>query len=96
MKINLKQVLVNLEGKELKNHDGKPFTVGEGISSVLISAEIGGKMKMFVLAQNCYKDETIDVDKADLELIKKAIEATKIYTVLISGQLLSILSEIKE
>ena len=95
MKINTKAILTNFEGKPLLNEDKTEVTVGEALSSVLINAKHGGKMKIFVLAEKIYKEPEVEVDTADLSLIKDACEKSEIFTVLVLGQLLKILESIK-
>ena len=97
MKINTKQAIKDLAGKEIK--DGKTqevFTYGMALSNILIAAKEGGKMKMFNLAQKCFNDDLLEVDSADLELIKRTIESTDQYSILVSGQILETLSGLKE
>lgn len=93
MKINTSEVLKDLKGKDLKGPENSTITVGEAISNILAYAKLGGKMKMFVLAQKFASQKAVEVDKADSELIKKTIEETEFYTgSLVTGQLLVILS----
>jgi hypothetical protein len=97
MKINTKQAIKDLAGKEIK--DGKTqeiFTYGMALSNILIGAKEGGKMKMFNLAQKCFNDDSVEVDTADLELIKKAVDGTDQYNILVTGQILETLSELKD
>lgn len=89
MKIQAKNKIKGLDGKELD------LTIGQAISNILVSSETGGKMKLFVLAQKFYNDEIVDVDSADLDLVKTSIESSKVYTALVSGQLLVLIDEVK-
>lgn len=83
IKTNIK--LKDLADKEID------LTVGQAIANVLVSDDAGGKMKSFVLAKRFYSSESMDVDEADLSLVKSAIERNKSYTPLITGQLLVLL-----
>lgn len=85
MKINTKEFIKNLKG------DNSDLTIGDAIGGILIASEAGGKMKMYVLAQKFANDDVVEVDSADLSLIKQSVEATKVYTNLVSGQLLVLL-----
>ncbi len=87
MKIKTKEFLKTLEGKSLE------LTIGEALSNILLSTETGGKMKMFVLAEKVYKDKEVDLDSADLGLVKQSVENTKIYNNLVAGQLLVLLEK---
>lgn len=95
MKIKTTNPILNLKGEPLKDGDDT-FTVGQAISSILTSHESGGKMKLFVLAKDFYSKPTVEIDSADLALIKSAVESTKIYNALVSGQLLVMLESVKE
>ena len=50
-------------------------------------------MKYFILAQKFYTGKEVDLDTADLELVKKAIEKTDQYNNLVNGQLLLLLTK---
>lgn len=95
MKILTKEVLKDLGGKEIKNNENL-FTVGEAIANILSGSESGGKMKLYILATKLYQDKEVEVDEADMGVIKMAIESCKTYTPLITGQLLVLLENLKE
>jgi hypothetical protein len=95
MKIKANEPLKTLKGEDLKQ-ENEVFTVGEAISNILLADQAGGKMKTYILAQRFATEKTVEVDKADLSLIKTAIEATKVYSNLVTGQLLVMLEGIKE
>ena len=92
MKINTQTVIKSLDGKEIKDGE-KFFTIGKALSEILVNAELGGKMKCFVLAQKFYNDKEVDLDEADKELVKSTVESTKLYNNLVTGQLLVLLTE---
>ena len=92
MKINTKQALKTLKGEELKNGD-IPFTLGEALGNILLSDKTGGKMKLYVLATKFSQDKEVELDKADLELVRNAVSKTEIYNALVAGQIEVILSE---
>lgn len=96
MKIEAKKVLVNLKGEPLKNMEKQDFTVGEAIANILLDNKTGGKAKMFVMSQKFYTDEIIDVDLVDLGIIKKAVEETESFNNLVNGQLIVMLSALKD
>jgi hypothetical protein len=95
MKLNTKQAIKDLLGKDIKAPEGV-FTVGTALSNILVEAKEGGKMKMFILAQSCVSKDSIQLDSADLILIKNAVENTSNYNNLVTGQLLQILEDLKE
>jgi len=95
MKINLRKELSSLNGEALK--DGtETLTLGKALSNILSTSEEGGKMKLFILAKKFYEDKEVDLDAADLAIVKKAVEKTKIYTPLVAGQVELLLAEVKE
>lgn len=92
MKINAKETIKNMDGEDAKGAEGVVLTVGMAIANVLLSAKEGGKMKMFVLAKKFWDDKMVEVDEADLSMIKIAVEKTDIYNTLVIGQLLLLLN----
>lgn len=91
--IDLTTVLVNLKGDEFKGDDQKPFTLGEFLSAVLSVAPEGGKMKLYSLAKRAATEKTIELDTSDLAIIKQAVENSKGYNNVLSGQALEILEK---
>jgi len=95
MKIKTHTTIKTLDGKDIKDVD-KSFTIGQALSEIIISSKIGGKMKCFSLAQKFYNDEEVNLDQADIVLVKNLVESTDLYTNLVTGQILVILSEDSE
>lgn len=96
MKINTKIVLMNFKNEPIKTEEKSPLTVGEALSNILLTHKVGGKMKCFILAENLFKKDSVEVDDADLNLIKTATEESDVYgSAIINGQLLRILNDIK-
>lgn len=93
--IKTKEVLVNFQGKDLKTEQGESLTIGESLSNIILSDEVGGKLKCFSLAQRLYKEPLLEVDESDFKLIEDSVNRTKIYSNIVAGQLLVILGEIK-
>lgn len=97
MKINTKQILVDLKGKTLKDADtGLDFNLSDALSVILVNCTEGDKMKMYVLAQKIVTEDEIDVDDADLKLIKQAVASTHSFNNLVTGQILVILENLKK
>lgn len=92
MKINTKQKLKDLEGNDLKDNKGI-VTLGTVVSNILLTTKVETKLKMFILAQKILTNKEVDIDAADLDLIKKAIEQDQYYNNLACGQILLILNE---
>jgi len=98
MKIDCSQEIHTLKGIPFKDAEGKNLTLGDVIAEVLAMDEVGGKMKLFTLAQKAYGSGDMEVDAADLSLIKKSFEKTKAYNgnALVLGQAQKMLEEVKE
>lgn len=95
MKIDASRVLVSLGGEDYTDADGKKLTLGGVLAESLATTTEGGKMKTYTLAQRCYAGGEVEVDAADMALIKKATEACKSYNNLVVGQALALLEEAK-
>jgi len=93
MKIKTQTTIKTLKGEDIKDGEDKFFTIGKAMSEIIISSKIGGKMKCFSLAQKFYNDKEVDLDQADMVLVKNLVESTDMYNNLVTGQLLVILSE---
>lgn len=91
MKINTKTELKTLWGKPLNDVEGNTYTLAEAIANVLLTDESGGKMKLYVLAERFAKEAELDLDAADLALVRGALERTTKYTPLVAGQCLLLL-----
>lgn len=80
----------------MKN-DNREVTLGEVLANILLAAEEGGKMKLFLLAKKFHEGEEVEIDAADLALIKSVVARSKIYSgALVTGQVELLLSEVKE
>jgi len=88
MILKTKEAIKNLAGEDIKDEQ-VTFTVGKAISTILLEAE-GDKMKLFILAQKAYEEKDLDLDDSDLQLVKKAVESTKKFTNLVTGQILQL------
>lgn len=94
MKIKTGERVKNLDGKPYQQ-EGKDLTAGKVIAEALAGDKAGGKMKMYLLAQKAYDEEAMDVDAADLALIKQSVEKCETYNNLIVGQVIAILEAAK-
>ena len=88
MKIESAKQLKTLKGEVYKTSEGTDLTLGGVIAESLATSDIAGKMKSYVLAHKFYNDKEVEVDAADLAIIKKSVEACKSYNNLILGQVL--------
>lgn len=96
MLINTKIVLKDLAGKEIKNSDDEVFTLGQALSNIVVGAKEGGKMKLFLLGTKLYQNGKVEVDSADLSLLKNVVKSTEVYGVLVAGQVEMLLEDVKD
>lgn len=95
MKIQAGKIVSTLEGRPYKMGDHE-LTVGKVLAEALSQSETGGKMKMFLLAKRCWEDAEVEVDAADLALVKRSLESSKAFTNIILGQVLLELENVEE
>lgn len=95
MKLDCSKEIVNLKGEQYKTPEGTNVFLGDVIAEALSSDQTGGKMKVYSLAQKATTNKEIEVDIADLTLIKSAVENFKGYNNIILGQTLEILEKAK-
>lgn len=100
MKINNQETLKDLNGDIVKDssNNNAPITVGKAIAGILTTPKQNSNfdpLKAYTLAQKFYSDKEVDLDEADMISLKKEIKENKGSHVVISGQLLKILNNIK-
>jgi hypothetical protein len=96
MKIDTSRKISNLRGEPYKTSEGDELTLGAVCAEALATHNVGGKMKAYSLAHRCFGTKgELEVDQADLTLIKGAVEACSTYNNLITGQALEMLAEAK-
>lgn len=95
MQIDPKQVLKGLAGKQYETPDKEPLTLGMVVAEALGTSPVAGKMKSYVLAQKFWNDEKIELDAADVTLVRNAIESCTSYNNLVLGQALVLLEASK-
>ena len=98
MNINLKQNIKALDGENAKNQDETDLTVGQSLANIVLMIK-SDPLRSWIMAQKLYKDETMELSKADFEWVKTAIteHGKEIYgNNLVIGQLLLLFSELKE
>lgn len=96
MKLDCSQPINTLKGVPFKS-DGEALTLGQVISEALAVDQTGGKMKLYALAQKAFASTEIEIDSADLSLIKRAVAECKSFqgNALILGQALEMLEGVK-
>jgi hypothetical protein len=89
--LNLKQKLKDLEGNDLLE-----WTVGTGLANMILSSK-QDPLRSYVMAVKLYSDKSMELSVSDFDFLKSNIEKAESFTnVLIPGQLLVILSELKD
>lgn len=98
MKINTKKLVTNLKGDNIKDPDDNEVTYGVALSNIIVGDKTAGKMKSIVLGTKLATAKgPIEIDEADLTLLKKSCENTEVYTNnLIPGKCLLYLESLKE
>lgn len=95
IKIDGTTILRTLKGEPFKDEDQNDLTLGKLIAAILQTNTQGGKMKNFVLAQEFYKKDVVEIDIADFGIIKQALEITTQSNNIVIGQGLVVLDEMK-
>lgn len=90
MKIKATEKIVTLKGEPYKNGD-EELTLGVVLAESLANDTTGGKMKIFSLAQKFFNNDEVELDAADMVMVKKAVEQCKSYNNIILGQALTLL-----
>lgn len=90
MKINCKIILKDLNRKDID------LTFGQALGQILVNSSTKGGMKIYILADKLANEKLLEIDIADLSLIKKEVEETKVYNNLIIGQCQLLLEDIKD
>lgn len=95
MIINCTIELKTLAGDVIMDSDNKAFTLGKALGNIIVGSEEQGKMKLYILGTKLFQNKKVEVDEADMNLIKKVVASTKVYGALIAGQCEQLLEEIK-
>lgn len=85
--MNLKETLLDLDGKPIKNGE-EDLTVGRALAEILVRAKSTDPLRSYLLGRKLVESETLEPDKAEKEFIQNTIRSFEGYSVLIKGQLL--------
>jgi hypothetical protein len=96
MKLKLTQPIKSFKDEPLKNPEGEIFTLGEALANIFANSRQGGKMKAYILGKKFYNDKEIELDAADLSLVKETVKQSSSYNHLIEGQIEEMLERVKE
>lgn len=89
MNISTKEPILNLEGVQMKDSEGKGATVGNVIAGILL----GGKtefdvLKAYDLGTRFYRDKEVTLDDPDSEKLIKVVTDSDQPSVLVKGRIL--------
>lgn len=94
MKIKVSEKLRTLKGEVFKD-GADELTLGLALANILAICKSGGKKRIYLLAEKCFKAKDFEVDATDMALIKQAVATTEIYNNIINGQI-EVMLESKE
>lgn len=91
MKIDYNFALADFDGNAVLDEKGQTIPAYKAAANIILNSPIGGSdvMKRFRWAQDLYRDQVIDLDKAGQEEFKTAIETAPGVNLLIRGLLLA-------
>lgn len=92
------KIQTKIKIKELSGEDTKDLTIGKALANIVLFVK-SDPLRAYLMATKLYSEDEVELSKADCEWIKTAVTEHG-YTVysnaLVSGQLLLLLSELKE
>lgn len=94
--INTFTQLFDFNGKAIPGEEGKPFTLGQFLISVLNNTPKEKNfppMKAYDLASRLYKENFVELDKADFIKLKTLVEDATNFSTLFVGQVLTLLED---
>lgn len=95
MKFNSKQVLKNLDGKEIQDGKDGGLTVGKVLAIILTSTsdKSPDPLKSYALGIRLYNaTETVELEDNDVNFLKDAVSRNESYISLVRGQVIQILN----
>lgn len=94
MQVNLNKPICNSNGQPIEGFDR---TIGQEVSKVICqSVETKFPIKFWGWAIKLEANEPLELDKEDYNLLKEWITSNQMMTVLLKGQILLLLDELKE
>ncbi len=89
VKIKSDTPIVDAAGEPVSNGEGQTLTVGMALSQIMMSTNVGGAAKHYILGTKFFQQKAVELDEADFGLVKRAIQGTQIYgqSSLVPGQL---------
>ena len=99
LEIDVNRSLQNLAGKDMKDENKEPLTIGSVVMGLLLSEDQASDPKRnWIISQKLFghdKKTLYTTDKNELEFIIKVIKKAGRMMPLIKGQILDILEDIK-
>jgi len=90
VKINLNKPCLRLDGTSVED---TKLTLGQMFANMLVSGAKGDLLKFYGWGIKLMANETLDVDKSDLKVMKDFIETNENASILLRAQILEILLE---
>jgi len=94
MKVKANEKVMLLDGKTVLKQNDVDLTIGIAIATALVNSN-GEPIKTYELAKKFNDGGSIEVDTADLKLVKEAVNAYPNYNALVKGQVLVLLEGVK-
>jgi hypothetical protein len=85
MKLDFNFNLIDLDGNQIENANA-----GKLLANTLVQQAKGDAVKLWELALNLNKNEPIDLDSSDQEMVKNFIKESDSLAVIAKGQLLQV------
>ena len=85
--MNFTEKLKSLDGNDLD------LTLGQAIANVLVNEKQDDPLRAYALANDIYKAENLDLNASDTTYITDSVKKSKIFTALVTGQILKMLQE---
>jgi len=78
MKIDLKKEILDLKKQPIKKEEGKIWTLSDFLPDVILGYKGESGIKKFLLATKIAEaKEFVEVDEADLQIIKEAVKSSE-------------------
>lgn len=86
--VNLNVPFIGLDGQELRDQAGELTNAGKTLANSLAGSTKGDILKSWSLAQRLYAGEEMELDPADIQLLKDFVTNSDGFTVLAKAQII--------
>lgn len=94
MKFDFNTPLLDLDEKPIKEN-GKPTMLGELLARALVNNATGNPVKCFDWAMAAHHGKPLELDRSDIDTLKKLVEDSLFITNLAKAPILGILNKVK-